>query len=99
MKGANFGDERLNRRFGKMLTALGERGGRPLPIAFQDWANTTAAYRVFANDKVSDDKIMAGSAPSRQMIDVPHRGELSYGMKQRDAWENRQLKISQKPPG
>lgn len=56
----DFGDVRLNRRLGKMLQALGERPGDSLPTAFQDWANTKAAYRFFDNDAVSEDKILAG---------------------------------------
>jgi len=43
-----------------MLAALGERPGKSLPTAFQDWANTKAAYRFFANENVSEDKILAG---------------------------------------
>ena len=56
----DFGDVRLNRRLGKMLQALGERPGESLPTAFQDWANTKAAYRFFDNDAVSEDKILSG---------------------------------------
>lgn len=55
-----FGDVRLNRRLGTLLEALGERPGKSLPTAFQDWANTKAAYRFFANESVSEDKILAG---------------------------------------
>ena len=43
-----------------MLAALGERPGKSLPTAFQDWANTKAAYRFFANENVSEDKILTG---------------------------------------
>jgi hypothetical protein len=56
----DLGDARLNRRLGAMLAALGERPGKSLPTAFQDWANTKAAYRFFANENVSEDKILAG---------------------------------------
>jgi len=56
----NLGDARLNRRLGAMLEALGERPGKSLPTAFQDWANTKAAYRFFANENVSEDKVLAG---------------------------------------
>ena len=41
--GCDFGDGRLNRRLGTMLEALGERPGKSLPTAFQDWSNTKAA--------------------------------------------------------
>jgi hypothetical protein len=55
-----LGDARLNRRLAMMLGALGERPGKSLPTAFQDWASTKAAYRFFANENVSEDKILAG---------------------------------------
>lgn len=58
--GSDPGDARLNRRLGAMLAAMGERPGKSLPTAFQDRANTKAAYRVFANENVSEDKILAG---------------------------------------
>lgn len=56
----DLGDVRLNRRLGTMLAAVGERPGESLPTAFQDWANTKAAYRFFANENISEDKILAG---------------------------------------
>ena len=56
----NFGDARLDLRLGAMLEAMGERPGKSLPTAFQDWANTKAAYRFFANENVSEDKILEG---------------------------------------
>jgi hypothetical protein len=43
-----------------MLEALGERPGKSLPTAFQDWSNTKDAYRFFSNGNVSEDKIMEG---------------------------------------
>jgi len=65
----NLGDARLNRRLGTILAAVGERPGKSLPTAFQDWANTKAAYRFFANDSVSEDKILEGHfAASAQRI-------------------------------
>jgi hypothetical protein len=65
----NLGDARLNRRLGVVLEAIGERPGKSLPTAFQDWANTKAAYRFFANDSVSEDKILEGHfAASSQRI-------------------------------
>ena len=60
ISGCDFGDVRLNRRLGKMLEDLGERPGDSLPTAFQDWANTKAAYRFFDNEAVSEDKILTG---------------------------------------
>jgi Transposase DNA-binding/Transposase Tn5 dimerisation domain len=58
--GCDLGDARLNRRLSAMLTAMGERPGKSLPTAFQDWANTKAAYRFFENENVSEDKILSG---------------------------------------
>ncbi|WP_424988938.1 IS4/Tn5 family transposase DNA-binding protein [Microbulbifer sp. S227A] len=58
--GSDLGDVRLNRRLGAMLGALGERPGKSLPTAFQDWSNTKAAYRFFSNGNVSEDKILEG---------------------------------------
>jgi hypothetical protein len=58
--GCDLGDARLNRHLGAMLEALGERPGKSLPTAFQDWSNTKAAYRFFSNGNVSEDKILAG---------------------------------------
>lgn len=57
--GCDLGDARLNRRLGAMLEALGERPGKSLPTAFQDWSNTKAAYRFFANENVSEDKVLS----------------------------------------
>jgi hypothetical protein len=56
----DLGDARLNRRLAAMLEALGERPGKSLPTAFQDWSNTKAAYRFFSNGNVSEDKILDG---------------------------------------
>lgn len=57
--GCGFGDARLNRHLLMMMVAVGERPGKSLPTAFQDWANTKAAYRFFSNETVSEDKILA----------------------------------------
>lgn len=58
--GCDLGDARLNRRSGMILENLGERPDKSLPTAFQDWANTKAAYRFFSNKNVSEDKILEG---------------------------------------
>src|SRR5690554_6266709 len=58
--GCDLGEVRLNRRLEAMLGALGERPGKSLPTAFQDWSNTKAAYRFFSNGNVSEDKILEG---------------------------------------
>lgn len=69
--GCDLGDVRLNQRLGSILAAIGERPGQSLPTAFQDWANTKAAYRFFANGNVSEDKILEGHfAASTQRIEA-----------------------------
>jgi hypothetical protein len=60
MSECDLGDARLNRRLGAMLEAIGKWPGRSLPTAFQNWANTKAAYRFFANANVSEDRILQG---------------------------------------
>lgn len=73
--GCDLGDARLNRRLGRILEDIGERPDKSLPTAFQDWANTKAAYRFFANENVSEDKILEGhfaaSAMRIQTTDGP----------------------------
>lgn len=55
-----FPDERLKKRFGKLLGQLGEKIGAALPLACQDWAATKAAYRFFDNPRVDESIILAG---------------------------------------
>ena len=69
--GCDLGDGRLNRRLGTMLEALGERPGKSLPTAFQDWSNTKAAYRFFSDGNVSEDRNPGG--PFRRLCPA-HRG-------------------------
>lgn len=55
-----FEDARLGRRCGDLLCRLSDRMGGTIPLACQDWANTKAAYRFFANPKVEEGDILAG---------------------------------------
>ncbi len=57
VKGCHFNDVRLAKRFRKQMA---DGIGESVPSACQDWANTKAAYRFFANADVSEDQIMAG---------------------------------------
>jgi hypothetical protein len=47
-----FKDARLGQRFGQLLRQVGDGMGESIPFSCQDWANTKAAYRFFANDRV-----------------------------------------------
>lgn len=51
---------RLGRRFGGLLRQLGDGMGASIPLACQDWANTKAAYRFLANDRVDEADILSG---------------------------------------
>jgi Transposase DNA-binding/Transposase DDE domain len=60
LAGCQFRDERLDRRFRKLLEQLSEGTGESIPMACQDWANTKAAYRFFSNERVTEEDILAG---------------------------------------
>jgi hypothetical protein len=55
--GVKFGDARCSKRLEHIATGLAERPGNSLPQAFPCGADLKAAYRFFANDKVSYEKI------------------------------------------
>lgn len=60
LAGCQFKDERLKKRFRNLLEQLSEGTGESIPMACQDWANTKAAYRFFANTRVNESDILAG---------------------------------------
>lgn len=60
LTGCQFADERLGKRFSMVLKQLAEGTAESIPLACQDWANTKAAYRFFANERVSEADILAG---------------------------------------
>jgi hypothetical protein len=60
LAGCQFANERLSKRFSMVLKQLAEGTGESMPLACQDWANTKAAHRFFANERVSEADIMAG---------------------------------------
>src|ERR1700690_2536691 len=55
-----FRDARLGKRFRELLTRMGGGIGESIPLACQDWANTKAAYRFFANKRVPEGDILSG---------------------------------------
>jgi hypothetical protein len=55
-----FEDVRHGKRFRILLEQLSERIGGSIPFACQDWASTKAAYRFLSNDRISEDKLLAG---------------------------------------
>jgi hypothetical protein len=60
LAGCKFADVRLERRFKLLVKRLAEGIGESIPMACQDWAATKAAYRFFANERVSEAEILAG---------------------------------------
>lgn len=59
MRFVKLGDERLNRRVGRVLEQLGNKPTPSIPTACKGWAETLAAYRLFDNDKVTMEKVLA----------------------------------------
>ena len=57
---SKFKDERLGKRFLKLVQGLAERIGDSVPVACQDWASIKAAYRFFSNPNLCEDEIFSG---------------------------------------
>src|SRR5579872_5052260 len=58
--GCQFQDVRHGKRMRQLLEQLAGNVGATTPWAAQDWANTKAAYRFFANDRIHEANILAG---------------------------------------
>jgi Transposase DNA-binding/Transposase Tn5 dimerisation domain len=62
----DIGDQRLNKRFAKVLDRLSSKPNESIPAALSGgWAEIQAAYRFFDNDLVTPDKVLA---PHRDAI-------------------------------
>jgi hypothetical protein len=59
----DLGDKRLDWRIREVATRLAAQPMASINQACEDWADTKAAYRLFANQKVTDEKILD---PSQQ---------------------------------
>ena len=57
-KGADFGDERLNRRYELLLDRLSDKPTLSIPAACRGLAETTAAYRFFGSDRTDAAKVL-----------------------------------------
>lgn len=60
LAGGEFADARHSRRLSKLLGQISFGQGSSMPWACQDWANTKAAYRFFANGRVDEAAILSG---------------------------------------
>ena len=54
---ADLGDQRLNRRLERLVTALADKPAASVPHALDDWGQTKAAYRFWDNERVDPDDI------------------------------------------
>jgi Transposase DNA-binding/Transposase DDE domain len=66
LDGAYFQDVRLGKRLRTLLGLMANGLGQTIPLACQDWANTKAAYRFFANPRISEEEILSGHFASTQ---------------------------------
>src|SRR5580692_3062012 len=64
--GCEFQDVRHGKRMRQLLEQFAGKVGATTPWACQDWANTKAAYRFFANERVTEADILAGHFASTQ---------------------------------
>src|SRR5690242_10137241 len=58
LKTAALDDKRLNKRFAQVLDALAARPTASIPAACGGFAETTAAYRFFDNEKVTFESVL-----------------------------------------
>lgn len=69
LAGCRFKDGRLAKRFRKLIEQTEDAVGESIPHACEDWANTKAAYRFFANPRVNEDDILGGHfAATRERV-------------------------------
>ncbi|MGH1587918.1 IS4/Tn5 family transposase DNA-binding protein [Methylobacterium phyllosphaerae] len=69
LAGCTFNDGRLGQRLHRLVARMDRSLGASLPFACQDWANTKAAYRFFANQRVSEAQILSGHfAATRERV-------------------------------
>lgn len=57
-KTANFGDKRLNRRYGNLLNSLASAPNKSIPGSCKSWNETIAAYRFFNHEDVTAEEIL-----------------------------------------
>ena len=60
LAGCRLADERLWKRLCVIVKRFAEGLGESIPMAFQDWAGTKAAYRFFSNERLTEEEILAG---------------------------------------
>lgn len=71
-----FPDQRLEKRFCRMLSEMSQGMGDTLPMACQDWAGTKAAYRFLDNPRVDENIILAGHFQATRSRFAQSRGAV-----------------------
>lgn len=56
---SNFNDERLNKRYQKLLSRFASSPNKSIPGTFKSWGETISAYRFFNNQRVSVENILS----------------------------------------
>ncbi len=73
MKDVDLNDKRLNHRLSTVLSQLGGHPTASIPAAYGGYAETTAAYRLFDNEKVGFQNVLQPHIDStrRRMAEQP----------------------------
>jgi hypothetical protein len=58
-KSADFGDKRLNRRYGDLLNSFTSAPNKSIPSSCKSWNETIAAYRFMNHENVTSSEILA----------------------------------------
>ena len=75
--GCQFQDVRHGKRFRTLLGQLSEQIGGRIPFACQDWAATKAAYRFLSNERINEEKLLAGHfLCTRERVAAAHRSPV-----------------------
>lgn len=61
-RSVDFGDKRLNKRYGDILNAFSTAPTKSIPGSCKSWKETIAAYRFFNNENVNTKKILSPHA-------------------------------------
>ncbi|WGS19213.1 MULTISPECIES: transposase [unclassified Bradyrhizobium] len=91
--GREFKDERLGRRFCKLLAQIGSETGQSIPLVCQDWANAKAAYRFFSNGWVNEADILCGHSRRRAGAWWRRKDRSSSSMTQRNSASSARSRI------
>ena len=71
---SDFGDKRLNKRFGIILEELSKAPMLSIPASCSGWKETLGTYRFLNNEQVSYSKVLEGhiqcAIERMQMVDI-----------------------------